>query len=422
MGATGVTGAASADDQDPREQLLRSNAAFRRLWASRLVSSFGDSLSLVALTLFVADSAGAAFAVAALLLVGDFAPSLLGPLAGAVVDRFDRRRVLLVSELIQAAAVLGIALTLPALPVLLGLVAVRAVAFQVLQPASRAAVPMLVADPHLERANSALGFGVNGTEALGPLAAAALLPVLGIRGVLLVDVATFLVSAVVLVGLRALPVDGTDDSRPGLFADSRAGLKFVAHAPWLRVLTLGFVAVVAANGIDDVALVFLAQESLDAGPSAVAFLYAAVGIGLLVGYLLLARTSGNRSMLTLFVVGCAVSSAGNLLTGVAWAVGAAFTIQLVRGMGLSAMDVGVNTLLQRGVPPELTGRVFGAVYGAVGVAAACSYLLGAGLLELTDPRVTFVVAGALGLAATAVMALALARGRPPGSARPNPCG
>jgi len=90
------TGAMSPENQEPAGQRLRSNTAFRRLWVSRMVSSFGDSLSLVALTLFVADSAGAAFAVAALLLVGDFAPSLLGPVAGALADRFDRRRVLLV--------------------------------------------------------------------------------------------------------------------------------------------------------------------------------------------------------------------------------------------------------------------------------------------------------------------------------------
>jgi len=410
------TGAVNPDDQDPNGQSLRSNAAFRRLWISRMVSSLGDSLSLVALTLFVADSAGAAFAVAALLLVGDFAPSMLGPLAGAVADRFDRRRVLLISEVIQAVAVLSIALTLPALPVLLGLVAVRAVAFQVLQPASRAAVPMLVADQHLERANSALGFGANGTEAVGPLAAAVLLPVVGIRGVLLIDVATFLVSAAVLVGVRALPVESAGESRGGLFADTRAGLTYVAHAPWLRALALGFVTVVAANGIDDVALVFLAQDSLGAGPSAVALLYAAVGIGLLVGYLWFVRSPGSRSMVALFLFGCAVSSAGNLLTGVAWAVAAAFAIQLVRGVGLSAMDVGVNTLLQRVVPPALTGRVFGAVYGGVGVAAGCAYLLGAGLLELTDPRVTFLVAGALGLVATATMAPALIRRPPPGPA------
>ena len=147
----------SAKDPETPERGLRSNSAFRRLWISRTVSSFGDSLGLVGLTLFVADSVGAAFAVAALLLVGDFAPSLLGPVAGTLADRFDRRKVLLASELIQAVAVFLIALTLPPLPVLLGLVAVRAVAFQVLQPASRSAVPTLVADQHLERANSAWG-------------------------------------------------------------------------------------------------------------------------------------------------------------------------------------------------------------------------------------------------------------------------
>ncbi len=410
MSGAGVQG---PDNPGPPEERLRSNTAFRRLWLSRMVSSFGDSLSLVALTLYVAGSAGAAFAVAALLLVGDFAPSLLGPVAGALADRFDRRRVLLVSEVVQAVAVLSIALTLPALPVLLGLVALRAIAFQVLQPASRAAVPMLVADQHLERANSALGFGANGTEAIGPLAAAALLPLIGIRGVLLVDVATFLLSAAVLVGLRAIPVESPGGSRHGLFADTRAGLQFVAGAPWIRALVFGFVAVVAANGIDDVALVFLATDSLAAGPSAVALLYAAVGVGLLAGYLMLARGQARRSMVTVFLLGCALSSAGNLLTGLAWAVIAAFTVQLIRGLGLSAMDVGVNTLLQRTVPTALTGRVFGAVYGGVGVAAACSYLLGAGLLELTDPRVTFVVAGALGLLATAVTVPALRRREPP---------
>ncbi len=163
---------------------------FRVLWVSRAVSTFGDSVGLVALLLYLADGTGQAFAVAALLLVGDVAPSLLAPLTGGISDRFDRRRVMLACELVQAVAVLAIALGLPTLPLLLGLVAVRAVAAQVFQPASRSAVPALVPDRHLESANAALGFGSHGTEAVGPLAAAVLLPLIGIRGVLLVDTAT----------------------------------------------------------------------------------------------------------------------------------------------------------------------------------------------------------------------------------------
>ena len=392
--------------------LLRDNRSFRTLWVARTVSFLGDSLSLVALMLYVADTTGAALAVALLLLVGDFAPSLLGPFTGTVSDRWDLKRVMVACELAQGALVAVIALTLPSLllPLLLTLVALRAVAGQIFQPASRAAVPALVDDRDLGSANSALGFGTNGSEALGPLLAAALFPLLDVRGVLLVDAATFLVSAVVLARLPRLPpASAGPEGRASFLADARAGLGYIWSVPTVRVIALGFCAVVAFNGVDDVALVFLATDSLGGGQSAVALLLAAVGIGLLVGYLLLARGAGRLSMVAAFLVGLGVSSMGNLLSGVAWAVGAAFVLQAVRGVGIAAMDVGATTLLQRLVPPAMLGRVFGNLYGAIGVAAALSYLLGGLLLDLTSPRVTLVAAGAGGLLATLATAVVLRR-------------
>jgi MFS family permease len=71
------------------------------------------------------------------------------------------------------------------------------------------------------------------------------------------------------------------------------------------------------------------------------------------------------------------------------------------------MDVAANTVLQRIVPPALLGRVFGSLYGAIGVAAALAYLLGGLLLDRTTPRITFVIAGAGGLLATLAAAVAL---------------
>ena len=117
-----MTGNAPVDGTHPGST-LRVNAAFRRLWTARSISAFGDSLGLVALIVYVVDTAGEAFAVAALLLVGEFIPSLLGPFSGALSDRFDRRRVMVLSELVQAVAVLLIAITLPPTQVLLMLVA-----------------------------------------------------------------------------------------------------------------------------------------------------------------------------------------------------------------------------------------------------------------------------------------------------------
>ncbi|MEU0546094.1 MFS transporter, partial [Nocardia sp. NPDC005978] len=395
-GSTGIAG------------LLRGNRGFRLLWTARSLSFLGDSLTLVALMLYVADTTGQALAVAALLLVGDFAPALLGPFTGALSDRFDRKRVLVVCDLVQGALVLTIALWLPALWLLLILVAVRAVAGQIFQPASRAVVPALVRDRELESANAAIGFGTNVGETLGPLVAAALFPFAGLRGVLLIDAATFLVSALLLTFLPTKTTRTRDDSEPAtLWSETRAGLRYLAAAPLLRVIGLGYVAIVACNGIDDVALVFLAKDTLHSGDSAVGLLLAGVGIGLLAGYALVART--RFTMPVLLVAGFAISSAGNLLTGLAWAVAAAFVVQTTRGLGIAAMDVAANTLIQRAVPEALLGRVFGSLYGAIGIAAALSYLGGGLLLDRTDPRVAFVAAGAGGLLATVATAVALRR-------------
>jgi MFS family permease len=395
--------------------LLRGNPAFRALWGARFVSVAGDSLGLVALMLYVADTTGQALAVSVLLLVGDFAPALLSPVTGALSDRLDLKRLMVACELVQAAIVAIIALTLPPLPVLLLLVAARAIAGQVFLPASRAAVPALVRGRDLEAANSAIGFGTNGAEVLGPAAAAALFGFAGIRGVLLADAASFLVSALLLASVPSLPRGAREDGPSSLLGDARAGLRYIASVPAVRVVTLAFCAVVAFNGIDDVALVLLAKDTFRVGDGAVGLLLAAVALGLFAGYVLLARYGARAAMPVLLIAGFAVSSLGNLLTGLAWAVGAAIAMQGVRGLGIAAMDVASSTILQRRVPPAMLGRVFGNLYGAIGIAAALSYIGGGLLLDATSAPRTLVIAGIGGTLATLVAAWAL-----PGALRRTP--
>jgi MFS family permease len=127
-------------------------------------------------------------------------------------------------------------------------------------------------------------------------------------------------------------------------------------------------------------------------------------------------------MTLVLIAGFAVSSVGNLLTGLAWAVAVAFAVQTIRGFGIAGMDVATNTLLQRLVPAGMLGRVFGNLYGAIGFAAALSYVGGGLLLDATSAPTTFVIAGTGGTVATIAVALALPRalrvpGPPPGPAR-----
>jgi MFS family permease len=386
------------------------------LWTARAVSVLGDSLGLVALLVYLEAETGAAIAVALLLLAGDCVPGLFGPVAGLIGDRLGLRRVMVACEVVQALLVLAIAAALPPLPILLVLVAARGIGATTFIAASRSAVPRLVDDDDLEAANSALGVGTYGLEALGPLITAALFTLSGIRGILLVDVATFVLSAALLSRLPRLGSPGRtavsgDESPPvGWYREMTAGLGHLWSIPTVRAVAAGFVGVVAFSGVDDVALVFLARDELGGTSADAAVLYAGVGIGLLLGYLVLGRAGGRWPALGLLIVGFVVSSAGNLVTGLAGSIVAAMVLQTLRGAGIAALDVGVNTHLQRIVPPGILGQAFGTLYGAVGLAAGLSYALGGLLLAATDARITFVAAGVGGLLVSAAAAVALRRG------------
>ncbi|WP_439659711.1 MFS transporter [Lentzea sp. HUAS TT2] len=389
--------------------LLKENGPLRVLSTARVVSVVGDALSLVTLMVHVQSVLGKAIAVAALLLVGDFAPSLLSPLTGVISDRFDRRTVMIVCEVAQGVLLAVIAFTLPPLPLLLALVGVRAVIGQIFIPASRAAVPSLVAEKDLAQANTALGLGSNSADVIGPFLAALLLQFMDTRGVLLVDAVSFGLSALLLLRLPKLVVP----SEPGetVFTDVKAGVSEIWRNRPLRIVFLGFCGVVACTAIDDVAVLQLTMGVFGESDSVAGLVLGAVGIGLLLGYALLANGSARWSMVALLVTGFLVSSAGNLFTGLAWGVASAFALQAVRGLGIAAMDVAHSTLIQRLVPGDRTGRVFGNFYGGIGVAAAVSYIAGGLLIDVAGPRLILVVAGGAGvLVSLWVVAAARARG------------
>jgi MFS family permease len=374
----------------------------------------GDSLALVALILYVAEHTDEGFAVAGLLLAGDFAPTLLAPWTGALADRVDMRRLMITCELLQAVAVVAMALALGWLGVVFGLVVLRSVLAATIGPAARSGVSRIVADDDLEAANAVMGFGTFGFEAVGAALAAVLVPLIGTRGALFVDAGTFVVSALVLVGLPALPAHAPDggalDSQDASWhQDALSGVRDLFADPLVRTVVVGFGLFVVFIGMDDVALAFLGRNVLHSGSTGTALLYAGSGVGLFFGFLLATRFHA-RTPLALFTGGLALAALGNLLTGLAWATYAACAMQVVRGLGTASVDVGVSTLLQRRVAPERLGRTFANLFGVIGLAAGTSYLAGGWLLHVVSPRVVLVIAGLGGLAAAAWTAI-VARGR-----------
>jgi len=387
--------------------LFGRSPAFASLWTARLVSFFGDAMATVVLILHIADEEGTGTAVGAL-LVAEAAPRLAGPVAGAICDRVDQRRLLLWCEAGQGLLVAAMALWLPGLAGLVVLVGLRSVLFTAVLPAGRSVVPELVDDADLAQANALLGAAPEIGGAVGPVAAGLLVGAIGTSGVLAVDAVTFGLALPLLARLPALPP--TSDERGSVAAETRAGLALVARDPVLRPLAVGFVVLVLALGLDDLVLAFLGRDSLDAGSVGVGVLYAAPAVGVLLGYAVVTGRIVAVAPMGAVIAGFALASAGNLATGLAPVLAIAAVTQGARGVGNALIDVGVSTTVQRTAPKAARGRVFGVLFGGVEIALALSYVAGGPLLDATSPRAVLVGAGGLGLVVTAVTAVRLRYG------------
>lgn len=349
--------------------LLRSNAAFRSLWLARFISFLGDALGLVALILYVSERTDSGAIVGLLLLAGDMTPALLAPVVGIIADRTEACRTMILCELLQGAAVGAIVVLQPATAAILALVAIRSLVAGVFQATSRGAITELVDDEELEQANTVLGFGTQGLEAVGALLAAALLLVVDARAVLAIDVVTFLVSPVLLAGLPRLVV--AVDAGAGLLRDMRNGVDAIWRTPLVRTVAVAFWALALFTAADDVALPFLGRQTFGTGDVGVSMLYAGGGIGLVVGFVALSRV--KVTPLVIALGGLFVSALGNALTGIAPVVALAVVMQAVRGSGNAWVGVGADTVVQRTVPRGVQGRVFANLYGGVGIAAGVSF-------------------------------------------------
>lgn len=378
--------------------VLRRSRPFARLFTARGLSLLGDGVGGLALVVHVQRGEGTGTAVGLLLLAAAL-PRLLSPLAGAVADRTDQRTLLAAAELAQGVVMGAAALWLPPFPVLLALLLGKSVAATVADPAGRSAVPTLVDDADLPAANSLLGALREGGEVLGPLVGGLVVAAAGVRAALAVDALTFLASVPLLLRLPPLPPERDARRLAGAAWD---GLRYTATHPVARVLALAFL-LVGLSAADDVALPFLARD-LGAGPRGIGTLYAAVGAGLVLAYLVQASARRPLPPASGFVAGITVAGLGNVLTGLAPVLVAAVAAQMIRGVGLAVLETNLQTLAQRTVPRAMLGRVFANVYGAVNVGAAVSLLAGGALLDATSARTVLVAAGVLGLAAAAFAA------------------
>jgi MFS family permease len=390
---------------------------FRPLFGTFLLSTIGDELARVALTVLVYQRTNSPLLSAATFAISYLPWLLFGPLLSTLADRFPRHRVLIASDAARAALVALMAIPGTPLPVLLGLLFVVALCSPPFESARAALMADVLEGDRYAVGNSLTNVSLQLAQVIGFLLAGVLVATLDPSAALLLNAATFAVSALWLAaGLRRRPAPGSEaGASGGVVRDAAAGFRLIRRSPRLLaiigVLWIGTMFAYASEGIA-VPLV----EELGLGTSAVGILLAANPLGVTIGGLVVARLVPPLrrdalvphlvvlSLLPLVVAGLVGGLAAPGLDAFAVVVGMLF----LSGLG-GAWLIPLNVAFVQAVPPGFRGRAFGvAVAGLYGVQGVG--VLGAGLVaEGLPPTGVVAVSGAVGLLAVVVPLIAYVR-------------
>ncbi len=375
------------------------NPALRRIqlaWAASILGTWAYGIAVVV----YAYEQGGAKAVGIVGLARWLAAAVASPFAALLGDRYDRRWVMVASDLVRAGLIGGAALAAYSgappivVYVLAALVGVAATAFR---PAQAALTPTLARTPEeLTAANVAAStiesVGIFGGPAIGGL----LLAATGAGTVFAVTAGALLWSAFLLVGVR--PV--TDAETPqrqveAIREELLAGFRTIGRDRRLRLLVGLFSAQTFVDGMLNVLIVVIALKVLDTGEAGVGFLNSAVGIGGLVGAMAAAALVGRKRLAADFGLGIFIWGLPIALLAVWPNQVSALVLLGVVGIGNTIVDVSGMTLLQRSAPDEVLARVFGVLESLLLLTVGLGALFAPLLLDLLGTRGALVAAGAL---------------------------
>ncbi|SDF17639.1 dTMP kinase [Blastococcus fimeti] len=417
---------------------------FRKLWLSMSLSSFGDWLGLLAITAtatsLVDGFAAANFALGGVLLFRLLPAIVLGPLAGAFADRFDRRKTMVVTDVIR----FGLFASIPIVDELVWLFVAQFLieAFSLFWiPAKDAAVPNMLRKDQLEPANQ---LSLVTTYGLTPVLAAIVFAVLNstdgwlqtwLPDVDPVDVAlylnalTFLVAAIVIWRLPSISgrrAAGSGGQQESFLGSLRRGFSFAGHTPLVRGLVVGITGAFAAAGVI-IATGQAYANALGGGDAAYGLLFGAVFIGLGLGIALGPSVAHDLARERIF--GIAIVGAGLMVVVMSWTSTLWVALLLVVLMGFFAgiAYLAGFTLLGTEVQDEVRGRTFAIVQSlvraalilslavvpfGVGLIGRHSVDLGVVTLPVTGERIMLLAAGLLAVGVGVLAYRQMDDGRP----------
>jgi MFS transporter, DHA3 family, macrolide efflux protein len=378
---------------------------FFTIWTGQALSLFGSALVQFALIWWLTQKSGSATVLAIAVLVGMLPQILIGPFAGALVDRWNRRLIMIVADGIIAVFSLVLAYLFATGTVqiwhIYAVMAIRSLGGAFHFPAMSASTPLMVPNEQLTRING-LNQALQGVNSLAaPPIGALLLSLLPTQGILLIDVGTALLA---ILPLLFLPVpkpprlsDLSQNAKPSLLQDVRAALTYIQSIPGFMAiifmaLFLNFLLVPTES-----LLPLLITKHFSKGAIELGLMQSAMGIGIIAGGILLSIWGGFKKKIVTSVTGIIGLGLGVMLIGLAPA--SLFIIAIlgnvVLGLMIPIANGPIGALLQSIVRPDMQGRVMSLLNSGATAIAPLGLLVAGPFSDWLGIRVWFWAGGIL---------------------------
>jgi MFS family permease len=380
-------------------------AAVRRLAAARLISITGGAAAYTALMFTVYEQTRSPAWLSATLVLTFGVSGFLAPVAGAIGDRFDRRRVMILSDVAGVAAFAAMAFAGDP-GWLLAFAFVSAVVETPFWMASAAAIPNMVEPSELSWANSLISLGRNAGIMVGPAIGGALVAATGPTWVFGLNAMTFAVSAILVWTVRA-PFEG-ERSDATEHRGLRAGFVFIARDRVLRTLVLAWTGLVFGFGLVMVADVPLV-EHFHAGSIGYGLLITFWGAGSVVGSLAGRYLNEDREPRALFL-GTALIAVTTAAIAVSPWFAPILVIALLSGMGDAIVLVAEQGIQQRRTPDAVRSRVIATSEGLTSIAFILGFAAAGVVLRAVGPRNVYAIGGLTAAIGALVLLPILRRG------------
>jgi len=369
---------------------LRQNPDFTRVWFAQIISLFGDWFNIIALSALVSQYTNkSGLAVSGLLLARVLPPFLVSPFAGVLVDRFDRKRLLIMSDLLRTA--IGLSLLFATSSDRLWIIYLATI-FQfvfsaIFEPARSALLPALLPRDQLIKANTLSNVTWSVMLAIGAMIGGIITAIFGTTTALIVDAASFGVSALILMTVHVnknLVQPTHPDAAPIAKTGFRDGLAYARKHPQIAIVLLVKFGLSVGN-VDTLMIaygtaLFVMGEN---GTGSLGLFYAAFGLGALLGPALLNRYNNGQvmTMRRLMIVGFVWVTIGWILLGLAPSLWFAALALIVRAMGGSATWTYSSTVIQMSTDHSYLGRMFSLDWAAYYFAVTVSTLITGRVLD-----------------------------------------